>query len=84
MPYLQKSRGDFPPSLNAETVLTLTFEFIDDWKMRLFNMIYTNTTAADEAFLTFLTHFLKSSFSWILLFFSRLFKESQVFFLLIS
>ena len=77
MPYLQKSRGDFPPSLNAETVLTLTFEFIDDWKMRLFNMIYTNTTAADEAFLTFLTHFLKAHFHFRgFYYFSRLFKES--------
>ena len=33
------SKEDFPENLTSEKVLLKTFEFIDDWKLKLFAMI---------------------------------------------
>ena len=44
IPYVFMSKDDFPESLSAEKVLLGIFQFIDEWKLKLFNMITSDTT----------------------------------------
>ena len=37
------SKDDFPPSITSEMILENVFEFIEDWKGRLFDMMSYNT-----------------------------------------
>ena len=38
------SKDDFPPSITSETVLKKTFEFMEDWKNKLYDMLSFGTT----------------------------------------
>ena len=40
------SKDEFPPSLTSEMVLHQTFEFMEEWKSRLYDMLSFNTAAA--------------------------------------
>ena len=44
IPYVFMSKDDFPESISAEKVLLGIFQFIDEWKLKLFNMITSDTT----------------------------------------
>jgi hypothetical protein len=37
------SKDEFPPSLTSEMVLHQTFEFMEEWKTRLYDMLSFNT-----------------------------------------
>ena len=37
------SKDEFPPSLTSEMVLHQTFEFMEEWKSRLYDMLSFNT-----------------------------------------
>ena len=37
------SKDEFPPSLTSEMVLNQTFEFMEEWKSRLYDMLSFNT-----------------------------------------
>ena len=39
------SKDDFPPSITSETLLNATFEFIEDWKTKLYDMLSFNTSS---------------------------------------
>ena len=43
------SKDDFPPSITAETLLNATFEFIEDWKTKLYDMLSFNTSSVPTA-----------------------------------
>ena len=43
------SKDDFPPSITAETLLNATFEFIEDWKTKLYDMLSFNTSSVTTA-----------------------------------
>ena len=43
------SKDDFPPSITAETLLHKTFEFIEDWKTKLYDMLSFNTSSVTTA-----------------------------------
>ena len=37
------SKDDFPPSITSETILNKTYEFMEDWKNKLYDMLSFNT-----------------------------------------
>ena len=37
------SKDDFPPTITSEIILQKTFEFIEDWKNKLYDMLSFNT-----------------------------------------
>ena len=41
------SKDDFPESLNADKILNKIFEFIEEWKSKLFNIISSDLTRVD-------------------------------------
>ena len=43
------SKDDFPPSITSETLLNATFEFIEDWKTKLYDMLSFNTRSVPTA-----------------------------------
>ena len=43
IPHVFMSKDDFPPSITSEMILENVFEFIEDWKGRLFDMMSYNT-----------------------------------------
>ena len=43
------SKDDFPPSITSETLLNATFEFIEDWKTKLYDMLSFNTISVPTA-----------------------------------
>ena len=43
------SKDDFPPSITSETLLNQTFEFIEDWKTKLYDMLSFNTSSVTTA-----------------------------------
>ena len=43
IPHVFMSKDDFPPSITSEFILENVFEFIEDWKGRLFDMMSYNT-----------------------------------------
>ena len=43
------SEDDFPPSITSETLLNQTFEFIEDWKTKLYDMLSFNTSSVPTA-----------------------------------
>ena len=43
IPHVFMSKDEFPPSLTSEMVLHQTFEFMEEWKSRLYDMLSFNT-----------------------------------------
>ena len=37
------SKDDFPPSITSETILNKTYDFMEDWKHKLYDMLSFNT-----------------------------------------
>ena len=70
IPHVFMSKDEFPPSLTSEMVLHQTFEFMEEWKSRLYDMLSFNTAqviASDaRATSTHLLYiiFLRFPFAW--------------------
>ena len=43
IPHVFMSKDEFPPTLTSEMVLHQTFEFMEEWKSRLYDMLSFNT-----------------------------------------
>ena len=43
IPYIFMSKDDLPESLSPDKILSKVYEFIEEWKSQLFNMISTST-----------------------------------------
>ena len=43
IPHVFMSKDEFPVSLTSEMVLHQTFEFMEEWKSRLYDMLSFNT-----------------------------------------
>ena len=46
IPYIFMSKDDLPESLTPEKVLSKIYEFVEEWKSKLFNIITSDMTRA--------------------------------------
>ena len=46
IPYIFMSKDDLPESLTPEKVLFKIYEFVEEWKSKLFNIITSDMTRA--------------------------------------
>ena len=52
IPHVFMSKDEFPPTLTSEMVLHQTFEFMEEWKSRLYDMLSFNTAQVIASQLT--------------------------------
>ena len=45
IPHVYMSKDEFPSSVTPDDLLARTFEFIDDWKAKLYDMLSFNTAS---------------------------------------
>ena len=48
IPYIFMSKDDLPESLTPEKVLSKTYEFVEEWKSKLFNIISSDMRAVSQ------------------------------------
>ena len=50
IPHIFMSKDDFPPTITPDAILSKVYDFIDEWKQKLYDMLSGNVASAQVSF----------------------------------